>query len=86
MKPLGDIRDHFWLTLGMAKHLKVDLGQFLETGRISQAEYADHVTRCRACPSPDHCREWLSNAKEGDIPPAYCQNLASFAELLGEPA
>jgi len=86
MQRLGDIREHFWLTLAMAKHCEVDLAEAMRDGRISTADYADHITRCRACPSPEHCKYWLKNASAGDEPPQYCQNKASFAELTSEPA
>ncbi len=49
MKPMGDVNFHYWLTLGMAKAVGVNLTDALHKGQISRAQYADIVTRCRGC-------------------------------------
>ena len=83
MHPMGDIRKHFWLTLGMAKHTKVDLGAALKDGKITQEEYAGMVNACRGCDEPEACAHWLKTADEGAAPPAYCRNADTFAEIAG---
>lgn len=74
MHPMGEIRTHFWLTLGMAKHCHADLGRALAEGEITQEDYANLVTACRGCDAPEACSEWLKVADEGATPPAYCVN------------
>lgn len=81
MHPMGEIRKHFWLTLGMAKQCHADLGRALAQGELSQTEYADLVTACRGCDAPHACADWLKAAEENAAPPEYCVNRRRFAEL-----
>ena len=81
MHPMGEIRKHFWLTLGMAKHCHADLGRALAQGELTQTEYADLVTACRGCDAPHACADWLKAAEENAAPPEYCVNRRRFAEL-----
>lgn len=81
MAPLGNPRDHFWLTIGMAKALKVDLGAALAEGRLTRAEYAGMVTRCRACSKPCDCRARLDSLTPLDAVPDYCTNRQLMTDL-----
>ncbi len=81
MQKLGDIRKHFFLTTGMAKHAGVDLGDAIREGHLTREGYAECVTRCRHCTNPGHCAEWLPEAQDSDPVPDYCENRAIFHEL-----
>lgn len=86
MKPMGDMRQHFWLTQDMAKALGVDLVAAFRAGRITQAGYAGMVTRCRHCSDPAGCRRWLGRHEtrgSATAPPAYCENI-DFLESLAD--
>lgn len=83
MHPMGDIREHFWLTLGMARRCGVDFAELLHTGQITQAQYAEFITRCRGCDRPDHCHSVLQDA-ERPTPPDYCCNRDEFSRLTGK--
>ena len=74
MKPLGDVKKHFWLSLGMAKRTGVDMHAAIKEGRLGETEYAEHVTQCRACPSVDQCERWLEGRGETLSPPQFCVN------------
>jgi len=86
MKPMGDMRQHFWLTQDMAKALDVDLVAAFRDGRISNADYAGMVTRCRHCTDPTGCRRWLSRHQDqgsATAPPAFCEN-TRFLDRLAD--
>ena len=82
MQPIGDMNFHYWLTLGMAKAVGVNLTNALHEGRISRAQYADIVTRCCGCTWGGGCVDWL--AKQTDIAdevPLSCANHDTFKAL-----
>lgn len=82
MKPMGDVNFHYWLTLGMAKAVGVNLTDALHKGRISRAQYADIVTRCRGCEWGGDCTNWL--AKQSCLAeevPKTCANHETFKAL-----
>lgn len=83
MHPMGEIRKHFWLTLGMAKHCKVDLGVALQRQEITRSDYADMVTACRHCDAPEACSIWLEKAQDSEPASQYCMNRGQFAKLAG---
>jgi len=79
-RPLGDENRHYWLAVSMAKATGTDLQAALEEGRISHADWADLVTKCRGCTWVEGCACWLAKQDAGnaDIPDA-CVNSAFFA-------
>lgn len=84
MKPMGKMRRHYWLTQDMAKALDVDLVAAFRDGRITNADYAGMVSRCRQCADPAACRRWLGQHEErgsAGAPPAYCENIDFLDEL-----
>lgn len=82
MQPMGDVHYHYWLTLGMAKAVGVSLTQALHDGRITRAQYADIVTRCRGCKWGGGCTEWLSRQSGiADEVPETCANHETFKAL-----
>ena len=86
MKPMGQMRRHYWLTQDMAKALDVDLVAAFREGRITNADYAGMVTRCRSCADPGACRRWLGRHEErgsAEAPPAYCENI-DFLDSLAD--
>lgn len=80
MTKMGPVRKHFWLTIGVAKAVSVDLGAAIDSGALTPEDYADMVTRCRSCPQPDRCRADLARSAI-DAPPSYCRNIAVLEEL-----
>lgn len=82
--PLGSIRHHFWLSQSMAKATGGDLAHAVHEGRVSQMDWAEAVTRCRACEWAPSCERWLATQGDGAVnAPAECANAALFHRLAG---
>lgn len=81
---LGDIRHHFWLAQSMARAVGVDLLRAVYEGRITQAEWASAVTRCRGCDWADTCGPWLETRRDdlGDVP-SRCANAEMLRQMAG---
>ncbi|MBY6201245.1 hypothetical protein KUV65_07730 [Maritalea mobilis] len=81
---LGDEKRHYWLALGMANASGADLQRALEEGRISHADWAGVVQRCRSCAWTEGCDCWLKAQEPGatDVPRA-CPNVTFFDRVLG---
>jgi len=80
-RPLGDENRHYWLAVSMAKATGTDLQSALDEGRISHADWADLVTRCRSCQWVEGCDCWLAKQEAGSAdPPDPCVNSAFFAQ------
>lgn len=80
--PLGTARDHFWLTLGMARSLGVNLTDALQRGDLGRGDYADLVTQCRGCDAARACVVWMG--QQTDIAaraPDFCANQAAYGGL-----
>lgn len=81
-RPLGDPVRHFWLAKSMARATGVDLVAAMREGRIAQADWADMVTRCRACAWAEGCAQWLAGQGVGTAEvPGDCVNAEEFAWL-----
>ena len=74
MKPMGDARQHYWRTLKMAKALGVPLATALDDGRLTQADYAKMIEKCRRCPHPGQCEALLAKGECLDEAPDFCCN------------
>ncbi|MGH1424474.1 MAG: DUF6455 family protein [Pseudooceanicola sp.] len=90
MKPLGDVKRHFWLVKRMAKANGVDVNAAVRSGQLSESDWADVVTRCRTCSHPDTCEYRLA---EGELAqdhapriPDFCENRDLFRSLSLQPA
>jgi hypothetical protein len=82
--PLGDIRHHFWMSQTMAKVTGVDLAHAVHSGRVTQEDWAEAVTRCRACGWAASCQDWMASLGETTVEaPAECANAALFQRLAG---
>jgi hypothetical protein len=84
VRPLGDEKRHYWLALGMAQAAGADLQRALDEGRISHADWAGVVTRCRGCGWTEGCDCWLS-AQDPDVAasiPQACPNAAFLEAVL----
>lgn len=82
LRPLGDPMRHFWLAQSMAKATGVDLSAAMQEGRIAQEDWADLITRCRACGWADGCAHWLERQESGQADaPGQCVNADVFAQL-----
>ena len=81
MKPLGDIKDHYWLAKRMAKSSGVDLVQAFKDGEIVQQDWADMVQTCRSCTWVDGCGRWLEASHRRAETPKSCLNCHSFNAL-----
>lgn len=84
MQTLGDLRTHFWKTVAMGKTCGVDLQAAIREGILTEADYADAITRCRGCPEPESCRKWLLEHDRADAPPEFCTNRALWTELMAD--
>lgn len=78
----GNIDLHFWITRAMARRLGVNLSEAMHDGLLTQADFAEMITRCRGCDKAQGCLEALS---ERDGPavglPDWCRNTAVLTEL-----
>lgn len=83
MHPMGNPREHFWLTIGMSKALGADLGAAMISGQLSHEGYADMVTACRSCSDPDGCTTLLEGGPRLAEAPDYCVNRKLLATLRG---
>lgn len=82
VRKLGDERRHYWLALGMAESSGADLQRALEAGRITHADWANVVERCRGCGWSEGCDCWLKARDPGSAPvPQACPNVAFFEKV-----
>ena len=81
MKPMGATRTHFWLMLGMAKAVNVNLVEAGATGKITQDGFAGMVTACRTCSNASGCRKLLEREERLTTTPDYCVNGDIMARL-----
>jgi len=83
-RPLGDENRHYWLAVAMAKATGTDLQAALDEGRLSHADWAALVTRCRGCDWAKGCECWLAKQEPGAAGvPATCVNASVFEGLHG---
>jgi hypothetical protein len=80
MQRLGPVREHFWLVRRMADAANSDLGAAMAQGRLSHADWAGMVNRCRACPWADRCKDWLDAGPQAGEAPGECANRVEFAK------
>lgn len=81
-RPLGDINTHFWMTLGMARAVGVNLTDALHSGQITRPQYAQIVTRCRGCEIGGICTKWLAEQTNiAEEVPTSCENHDVFVAL-----
>lgn len=82
MIPLGNPREHFWLTLGMAKAIGVDFSVALHEKRITREAYSDIINACRGCDHADQCTALLAGAECAlSSAPEYCVNREVMGRL-----
>lgn len=84
VRPLGDGKRHYWLALGMAQVSGADLQRALYQGRITHADWAEVVGRCRACAWAEGCRRWMAaqdREAAADVPRA-CPNAGFFDAVI----
>lgn len=80
-RPLGDEITHYWLALGMAKAVGLDLQAEIEAGRFSQEAWADTVQHCRGCTWAWRCPGWMAAHPTIEAAPETCVNAARFNAL-----
>lgn len=80
LRPLGDAREHYWMTIKMGDALGLPLVEAWEDGYLSPDAYAEMITRCRGCAEPAACARLLDGGKL-EKPPSYCANGPAWAEL-----
>ncbi|MEP2716822.1 DUF6455 family protein [Pseudophaeobacter sp.] len=90
MQPLGDAMHHLQLLARMGKTLGADLVEAFEKGEISAEDWAEMITSCRGCETPEGCRHWLEAQErraertagaEAPMPPHSCCNAARLMQL-----
>lgn len=87
MSKLGDPSMHFWITIGMARTLGLNLSDAMLDGRLSQSTYIDLVARCSACPQAQMCMQWMGQQTSlAAAPPENCPNAAALGALKPAPA
>ena len=79
--PLGEQRNHYWLTQGMAAATGVSLVKAWDEGRLTPEGHAEMITRCRGCAEPEACRRLLDRIATLETPPDYCRNTAALSQL-----
>ncbi|MEL0437533.1 DUF6455 family protein [Phycobacter sp. K97] len=83
MQPLGDALVHLRLFGLMAKTVDVDLAKAFADGKISPAEWARMVNRCRACDCAEKCERWLAVHEHASEAPDGCNNADRLRSLRG---
>lgn len=81
MKPLGDIKRHYWLAQRMAKATGADLVAAHQSGELPQGEWAQMVQTCRGCDWTEGCEHWLRANETSEVVPEDCANCTRLAEL-----
>lgn len=79
---LGDFQLHFWLTRSVARVLGVSFTEAMAEGQLTEGEFTDLVTRCRAAGCSGFCEIWL--AAQTDTPgaaPVHCPNATVLNQL-----
>ncbi|MCU9839254.1 DUF6455 family protein [Ruegeria sp. WL0004] len=77
--PLGDIERHFWLTRSVARSMGVSFTEAMVQGKVTENDYAEVVTRCRAADCSEKCQHWLATQNcSARTAPEFCVN----ADLL----
>lgn len=78
----GNIDLHFWITRGVARRLGVNLSEAMHDGYLTQADFAEMITRCRKCERTEGCLAMLSERVGPPISlPDWCHNAALLGEL-----
>ncbi len=83
---LGNPVTHLWLLRRMARLQGVDLTAAQAAGVLTQSDWADMVTACRACAGTSDCTRQLDRSAAGDLP-AWCANkiaLLRIAEAISD--
>lgn len=83
----GAIERHFWLTRSVARVLGISLTEAMACGHLTEAGYAEMITRCRAGGCSVLCEAWLATQLERpDSVPAHCANAELLDRLLSPSA
>jgi hypothetical protein len=78
----GNVDLHFWVTRGMARRLGINLSDAMREGVLTREDFADMVTRCRACPGTQGCMAFLSEqGGRSNAAPDWCCNARLLNEL-----
>ncbi len=79
---LGEIEKHFWLTRSVAQSLGISLTEAMAEGKLTPADYAQMVTRCRGAICDERCQIWLA-AQQGmaEKAPDFCANAQVLNDL-----
>lgn len=81
--PLGEIEKHFWLTRSVARCMGVSLTEAMAEGKLTEHDYAQMVTRCRASGCNERCLIWLASQQaSATAAPDFCANAQAFNELV----
>lgn len=81
IKPLGDARDHYWMTMKMGDALGRSLVDAWNDGRLTPEGYAAMIAKCRGCSAPDACARLLEGRPALEEAPAYCANADVWERL-----
>jgi len=82
IRHLGDPATHFWLTRSVARVMGVNLSEAMAMERLSAADYADMVNRCRTCPHVSTCQQWLGERRMQAAPaPDHCMHYERLSRL-----
>ncbi|SOC16410.1 DUF6455 family protein [Rhodobacter maris] len=81
----GNVDLHFWITRGMARRMEVNLSEAMRDGFLTQADFADMITRCRECQGVDGCMAYLAgNDPAAGSAPDWCANRAILHNLRAQ--
>ncbi|MEZ5716201.1 MAG: DUF6455 family protein [Paracoccaceae bacterium] len=85
MRPLGEMRTHYWLAQRMAGRHALDLSEAAARGDLDQETWAGVVQRCRGCGWTEGCERFLARGDLAPDPreswPETCPNRTLFASL-----
>lgn len=81
MNSLGQVMTHMRRVLLMGQKTGVDLVAIHRNGRMTHAEWADMIHRCRGCEWAESCGDWLEAQDQTAEVPGKCPNRKRFAEI-----
>ncbi|MBK5933821.1 hypothetical protein C8N32_106107 [Rhodovulum imhoffii] len=86
MEHTGKFTRHYWLTLGMARTIGVNLPEAMRVGDLLRDDFALMVAECCQCKLSSQCVAWMASQGAGaeDLP-AWCILRPRLAPLR-EPA
>ncbi|WP_146344165.1 DUF6455 family protein [Phaeobacter marinintestinus] len=78
----GEFQRHFWLTRSVARVMGINFTEAMAEGQLTDGEFTDLVSNCRASGCSGFCEIWLSAQTDTpDAAPVHCPNASALNRL-----